>query len=356
VQIVAIIFTEYIYQNQFLKNDINKNKIVMKKYILSIIVIVIMIGFYSCKKEKASQTFTQEDEMMVRSKKIISLINQFDEKMNNNLKSGELIGLDSAVWNMEALQNYNYAYPDSAAKDFNVTKSNYTIDVDANGTVLIADVQLVYNEMEANLVDDLNEIPSDIKHMRFADVALDSIDNGIGYLSVTLGFGSNILIGTYYGFDEDDDWYWGTLGQAYGVPPVGKCDGTMVGVSDGSDELVWRLNNPVVAIGPSHIFTDVDTFWASGFDFLNSNDEYRLYVGWDYPEHNCLTNDILTYYLLESHDIIHTYDYEGGLKPPGLDFSNVEIIDDLWMDGSNSKHYHLYLVSYGILTIIPPHD
>jgi len=269
------------------------------------------LGFIPVKKENTNQSFTQEDEMMVRSKKIISLINQFDEKMNSNLKSGELIELDSAVWNMEALQNYNYAYPDSAAKDFDVTKSNYTIDVDANGTVLIDDVQLVYNEMEANLVEDLNEIPGDVKHIRFADVAIDSIDTGIGYLSVTLGIGSNILIGTYYGFDEDDDWIWGTPGQAYGASPLGKCDGTMVGVSDGSDELVWRLNNPVYTIGPEFkfLFTSLVTFEANGFDFENVNYEPRLYVGWDYPEMNCLTNDTLTYYLLEAHDIIHTYEY-----------------------------------------------
>ncbi len=328
----------------------------MKKYILSIIVIAIIAGVYSCKKESTNQTFTQEDEMMVRSKKIITLINQFDEKMNSNLKSGELIGIDSAVWNMEALQNYNYAYPDSAAKDFNVTKSNYTINVDANGSVLIDDVQIVYNEMEANLVDDLNEIPSDVKNMRFADVALDSIDNGIGYLSVTLGFGSNILIGTYYGFDEDDDWYWGTLSQLYGQPPLGKCDGTMVGVSDGSDELEWRLNNPVYTIGPEFIFTNLETFGAVGFDFENANYEPRLYVGWDYPEQNCLTNDTLTYYLLESHDIINTYDYNGGLRPPGLDFSHVKIDDWLQLLPYDGRHLHHYDVTYGIITLVPPHE
>jgi hypothetical protein len=38
--------------------------------------------------------------------------------MKSTLKTGERIEVDSAVWNMEALQNYTYANPDTAVKDF----------------------------------------------------------------------------------------------------------------------------------------------------------------------------------------------------------------------------------------------
>lgn len=326
----------------------------MKKYILSIMVIAIMAGIYSCKKNSANQPSAQEDEMMVRSKKVISLIKQFDAKMNSTLKAGETIELDSAVWNMEALQNYDYAYPDSAAKDFEMFKSYYTIPIDANGMVLVSDVQVVNEQMEDTLLYYLDQIESEIKHMRFADVVLDSAVGSTGYLSVTNGFGFNLLLGTYWAFEDDDDWYWGTLSQEYGQPPLGKCDGTQVGVSDGSDELQWRLNNPVVGYGGPYIFTDVVTLLTNGFCFLDDNDDPRLYVGWNYPEENCLTDDLLTYYLIQSDDIINTYDYEGGLRPPGLYFSSVYINDDLMMASSGDKHYHYYEVTYGTITMLPP--
>lgn len=156
-------------------------------------------------------------------------------------------------------------------------------------------------------------------------------------------------------FNEDDDWYWGTLGQELGNPPLGKCDGTQVGVSDGSDELQWRLNNPATQqTQPIYFFTDLVMLEATGFEW--DNGAPMLYVGWDYPEDNCLTNDTLTYFLLQSHDIINTYDDEGGLRPPGKSFAGVEIMDDLVLIPNDGIHYHKYEVTYGIPSLIPPHE
>jgi len=328
----------------------------MKKYLISILVIVITIGIYSCKKENTNQPTNNNDELMVKSTKIIALIKQFDEKIKSTLKTGERIEVDSAVWNMEALQNYTYANPDTAVKDFVTIKTNYLIDIDTYGTVLLSDVQFVYSQMATQLLVDYNSIESDEKVVRYADVALDSIVGSTAYLSTTLGFGFNWIMGGYYwGFDEDDDWLWGTLGQELGSPPLGKCDGTQVGVSDGSDELQWRLNNPLVVLNGNYIFTNLETPWAKGEDFQNEDFEPRLYMGWNYPENNCLTNDTLTYYLLESHDIINTYDYEGGLRPPNKSFISLQIVDDLkYLPNYMGQHYHLYKVTYGIITLLPP--
>ncbi len=310
-----------------------------------------MTAIYSCKKENTDQAVKQQDEMMVRSKKVVSLIKQFDEKMNSNLKTGELIDLDSAVWNMEALQNYDYAYPDSSTKDFVLMKSHYSIAVDANNKVLMSDVQVVNGLMEDTLIYQLSQFPEEVKCMKFWDVALDSVVSTTAYLSATGGFGFNLLIGTYWGFDEDDDWLWGTLGQEYGDPPVGKCDGTQVGVSDGSDELQWRLNNPALQLAEPYIFTDLETHETTGFEW-ETGGVYQLYVGWDYPEDNCLTNDTLTYYLLNSHDIINTYDYEGGLRPPTKSFANVEIKDELLLLPYDGQHLHYYTITYGTITLV----
>lgn len=326
----------------------------MKKYILGIIVIAIIAGFYSCKKDNTGQAISeQENEMMLRSKKVILLIQQFDAKMHSTFKSGELIDIDSAVWNMEALQNYDYAYPDSSTKEFVHNKSYYTIPVDANNKVLMSDVQVVNGLMEDTLLYQLSQFPEEVKCMKFWDVTTDSIVGRTAFLSAIGGYGRN-LTGPYYGFDEDDDWFWGTLSQEYGQPPLGKCDGTMVGISDGSDELQWRLNNPVFQSGnPIYFFTDLVTLETTGFDWDDVGGVYPLYVGWDYPEDNCLSDVMLTDYLMNSDWIINTFDYDDGLRPAGLTFESVYIKDDLLIANPPS-HLHYYFVTYGIPSYIPP--
>jgi len=239
-----------------------KNKV----YLLSVIVFAAMVLF-SCKKEPVTQTDNQDNEMMAQSKKIVSLIKNFEEKMNSTLKSGEMISLDSVVWNTEALENYTYAYPDSSAKDYQFFRANYTLTVDANKMVLLSDVQALYNQMTADYTASLSSIQSDIKHLIFTDVALDSVVGTTAYLSAARGFGYDWVLNRYWGFAADDDWYWGTLGQEYGNPPLGKCDGTEYGVSDGSDELQWRLNNPVVLPVGRIIYIDQVTVPCNGFDF-----------------------------------------------------------------------------------------
>lgn len=304
---------------------------------------MILSGFFSCNKDNIKQPVSQDDEMLARSKQVITLIKTFNEKMKSNLKSGEKISIDSSVWNMEALQNLTYAFPDSAMNDFKVMKSNYTIGVDDYGMVLMSDVQLVYTQMEDNLLYNLGQIQNDTKILRFSDVALDSIVGRTAYLSATLGFGFNIL-NLYPPFEDDDDWIWGTLTQLYGDPPLGKCDGTEYGVSDGSDELQRRLNNPYLLFDGQYTFTALQTVETTGFDY-----DERLYVGWDYPENNCLTNDLLDYYLLQSHNIINNYDE--GLRIEGKSFASVQIDDDLLLS-SYPKHFHHYYVTYGIRILI----
>ncbi|MFA5419100.1 MAG: hypothetical protein WC341_11645 [Bacteroidales bacterium] len=322
----------------------------MKKYIVLIIFAVIAVGVSSCKKDNTNKLVNQDDELMAKSKKVISLIKKFDGKMSSNLKSGESISVDSAVWNMEALQNYEHANPGEATKNFEVAKSNYTLDLDENGQVLMSDVQAVYAQMEDMLALKLEQIPSDEKVVRFADVSLDSIEGSTAYVSTTLGFGYTWLLNRYWPFNTSDNWYWGTLSQEYGDPPLGKCDGTQYGVSDASDQLQWRLNNPVVAPVDPFIWTDLETNeYVNGFDHLNpTTGEPRLYVGWDYPEENCLTHDMLTNYLLESHYIIN--DYAEGVRPAGKSFASVYIDDDLYfLPNNQGLHYHRYAVTYGTM-------
>jgi len=299
----------------------------MKKYLLGIIILgILLTTTYSCKKDVSDLQKSQPDEIALKNNDIVKLIKQFETKMQSNLKSGESIGLDSAVWNMEALQNYSYAYPDSSTKDFAIMKSYYTIPVNSNNKALISDVQIVNQEMNDTFLYQLSLFTEEVKCMKFWDVNADSVVGTTAYISATSGFGLNLLIGTYYGFSNDDDWIWGTLGQANGEPAAGKCDGTMVGVSDGSDELQWRLNNPALQpLQQPTFYTNLKTIEVNFMNCYyneppNLQRVFKVLEEYSY----CLENTELTDLLLAADLIVNDYN----------DPSNVRFASPVTVDAS----------------------
>ncbi len=317
-----------------------------KLKLTGVIMIVVLFAVTSCNKNNQGEPASTFDNETY-AKMIIQRIDGFREQMNSTYKSGELMPLDTAIWNLEALITYDEAYPDSVSRDFIIKTASFTLPVDQNNMVQDDDVQALYYDMLDTVDYQLAQFTETVKFLAFSDVELVEVVSGTAYIEATNGYGFNLLLGTYDPFDEDDDWYWGTLSEEYGQPPLGKCDGTEVGVSDGSNEIQYRLNNPIPQ-SPYSSFTDLETFVINGDDFLDNEDNPRLFWGWDYPNDECLTNDLLTYYLIQSDDIIHTTVANGGLRPEGKLFVSVYIDDDLAFKYGQSWHYHRYNVTYGI--------
>jgi hypothetical protein len=324
----------------------------MRNNNIFILLAVLAVATTSCRKETTTKDDSSFDELLKQSMITIRMIESFESQLNGNLKTGQLIEVDSAVWYAEALQNYAYAHPEIAFDDFVRTKTAYTLTVDQNQMATMTAFETMYDQMEADLLAELEQIPSEEKNLRFADVRLDSLLGSTAYISVVRAFGFKFIYGAYEPFQEDDDWYWGTLGQFHGNPPLGKCDGTAQGVSDGSDELMRRLNNPVFDYDQQFRFvpTSLNTITTAGFEW-----DERLYVGWDYPANNCLTNERLTYYLEESHEILHQFQGQGGIRPAGKHLYDVYIEDAIGFFG-DGYHYHTYFATYGILTLVPISD
>ncbi|PKP51702.1 MAG: hypothetical protein CVT92_12055 [Bacteroidetes bacterium HGW-Bacteroidetes-1] len=293
----------------------------------------------ACQKEtvtgdKPSANFSDE-----QSRATVQLIQSFDTKLANGFKSGESLSLDSVVWYVEALQNYHFARPDQQYEAHKVSMNTYTILVE-NNMVALADMANLNETIEADYAFALNALEGDDKYLKLTDVNLDSITGDTAYISSTNVFGLRLIEGLYFPFQEGEDWIWGSLGQIYGDPPVGRCDGTMVGISDASDQLQWKLNHPVVTTEP-YVFVNLETRVADGIMYYNE----RLYTGWNYPEHNCLTSDTLNHYLQQSHIIIN--DPAEGLRPFGKEFSHVVIDDYLLMWSGGGRYFHYYTVYYG---------
>lgn len=307
---------------------------------LSAIILSILITIVSCKRDNINLTEQNITEDYY-SQHVMKRIEAFRLKIQSNYKTGTTMTLDTAVWNLEALLTNYGGYPDSASTDFILMKAHFTIPVDANQLVLESDVQSVYLQMVDSITAQLNSIAGNVKFLKFSDVQKDSIVGNTAYLTSNNGYGVGLILGLYDPFD--DDWIWGTVGEEYGTPPSGNCDGTDF-TSDGSGEIQYRLNHPAAvpnAIG----YTDIETKQMIGWDFVDENQEPRLYVGTE-PNH-CMDIAELTENLNNADDIINTNEPEG-LRPTNKNFISTVIIDTETVPSGTIFYVHFYEVSYGI--------
>ncbi len=312
----------------------------MKNKITFITVILLSILFFivSCKKSTIN-TPESNSNNNTYSKTIVQRINQFNQQMQGHFKNGTMMTLDTAVWNLEALLTNYGGYPDSASDKFILMHSHFTLPTDANGLVSMDDVQALYQQMVDSITAQLNSIAGTVKFLKFSDVQQDSVVGSTAYITSNNGYGQGFILGLYPPFT--DDWIWGTLGEEYGTPPSGNCDGTDL-TSDGSDEIQYRLNHPA-AVSNAVGYTDIETKPMTGWDFEDGNGNPRLLVTTDID--HCMSIAELTDNLTNADDIIKT-PAPDGLKPDGKSFISVVIFDDVTVGSTFYLHY--YEVSYGI--------
>jgi len=305
-------------------------------YKLGVVILLALIAFYSCKKDNMPTTEPTTDNTAY-SNMITNRINNFRQQMQNPERSGEML-LDTAVWNLEALINYDYAYPDSASKDFTIMSSHYTVTVDENGMVSEAEVQQVYNLMLDTLNYQLALLNDDVKFTVFSDVQLDEVDGNTAQLTVNNGYGSGFILGLYPPFD--DSWIWGS--PSINEPPyAGNCSQTDFS-SDGSNEIEYRLNHPAAV--PANVrYTDIELVEMTGWDFFDENNNPMLYIGTDI--NHCMTIEELTNNLVNADYFIKHVPPEGK-KPNGKSFVSVEIWDESIV--GNTTVFHFYRIFYGI--------
>ncbi len=326
---------------------------------LSVILVVMLIIVSSCKKDNIRQAGFI-DNNTAYANMIVNRIDNFRIQMHSTERSGDMMLLDTAIWNLEALITYDKAYPDSASKDFKTMKSYYTLTLDANNMVTEAEVQQVYNLMLDTLNYQLSLFNDDVKFAVFSDVELIEVVGNTAHIMALNGYGSGFIYGLYWPFIADDDWIWGTLSG----PLAGKCDGTEIGVSDGSDELSWRLNNPS-AQPSTWKYTDIETV-AVHFMNCTYNEPPQLpRVFSSLDGNHCMENEELTFFLEAAHWIIYDYNLlyndsgwpivieDGeGARPEGKNFISIEIIDAF--EYAYSRNFHHYHITYGIPTGIIP--
>jgi hypothetical protein len=330
------------------------------KSLINILVIFTFATFVLLSCRKDNTTLNQLPDGITQSqldysKSVNARINAFREKMNSPLKTEETMTLDDAIWNIEALINADIVEQGQPTHDQIVFKSNHDFTLDENGMISESQVQQILDEMLAEIDYQYSQIGTEEKYVRFTDIALGVDENDNEVMMATTGFSLNYILGTYWPFNADDDWIWGTPGEELGAPPAGKCDGTMAGDSDGSNELEWRLNHPI-SLPPGTSYTDIQVIEVYP-DFVEQLNAERIYNGGNF--YDCLDDQELTTLLISADQIYYDYndndpyiEMDEGARPVGKNFISTEIIDDFTLTDHGTLYVHAHEIRYGIPYVI----
>ena len=329
----------------------------------------------SCNKEKQNHIVQKQDEgthWTADDLKIQNNILSFQDKIkNNSFKNDETLELDSAVWYLEALLNYNYSNPDSSFVNLTVdTTFEFNMLVN-NGMVNYETVAEAAFIMEEHIVDFLNAMPNSIKFMVASDVSIkdDNFKDGTKTLTITTGYGSEYIDNpaAYTPFGAGDYWL-------YGMSFTGGCDINSATTSDAAAEIEYKINNPnyqfndpypagsyVVNVGIEDV--DANNYPNPEDDVINDNWlDYLMYS--EYDDNDLIIADLclepieMNFYLQGTLDVIEMVIDDKQLIYPddNIEFVYISLIGDMSSLGLDLyNYYHRAEITYGkrVVKVIP---
>ena len=113
--------------------------------LVTLLVASMAITTVSCKKEQTTTETAQGEATLAR---IMDFKQQVDYyKANPDVKDGEAVTLDEAIWNIEALFNLTYSYPELSYGRTETADTVLYLPVGADNTVLLTDLTVFYGQM-----------------------------------------------------------------------------------------------------------------------------------------------------------------------------------------------------------------
>ncbi len=347
-------------------------------YNIFLVLGVIAITMIACEKDQDNSMQTSTENEVYWSEEDVKIQNQildFQDKIkNNSFKDGEMMSVEDALWNLEALINFNYSTPDSGFL-------NLTIDTTFEANVMINNGMVSYNNlvdiafgMEEYVVNFTNQLPSDIRFMIAADVTLkeSSLKDGSSIVEVTAAFGSDKRPNTpcYSPFEDYDYWRWGRAWAEDG----GYCDGPFVGqeiTTDAAEKIQFKINNPECLqqdIPGSYVSQTASTFIEGNY-YLNPDDDVQDDNNYDYlmfyqttangSVDLCLSPEKMDWYVQgTAKSVKETSEYIKSIHPNETwKFLSIDMEGDYLLDNGETIYTHNAYLLYGKLSIyVPPVD
>lgn len=312
----------------------NRNKL-----LLFFVIFIFATIITSCQKKQDSPVNNLGHDK-ARSQKVNHLIKEF--KANLLQKTSGTMQLDSSVWYIEGLLNYEQANNLHNFSNLNFFRDSITL-TPVNGSLSLEQINSAYDQFTATLQAMLAQQNDTGYHIDLADINLQSTGFKDGSVELVLGAsGGTNGIPNYTPFGTTDYWRWGW--------DLGKCGSYTGGVGqDATDLLQYKFNHPLYAGQPGYV-TDVDLAIVTGADFPSDPanpgpycDYIIFYTPYNPPGFQpCLSPDELNFYL-------SYFDYiKEAMRPVGKTFRNVEVYPDV-VYGSPSSKIHSYYLHYGYL-------
>jgi len=282
-----------------------------------------MAGFTACKKESNTTS-----PAMGNTQNLEQLILNFEQKLNSGQKDGTTYAIDSAVWYVEALLNYNLGSVGIECSSITVDTVETNLLILATGEYTLSQLETIYSE----LLDKITESQPTNTIVFAADLYNYQVET-VMVFAVQVAYATPLTPQLKSLNDTTGYWYWGG--------DLGMCDpdsGLYVGM-DATDVLEAQIGNAT-----SGVWTNIQSFdilppwpYDPNFPFdIQYLQPTRLFYAegpWVDIHDFCIPPAVMNYYL-SSNGIPYLINE---LKPTGKRFIYCAI-DPIWIDAYSIGH------------------
>ncbi|MDR0969407.1 MAG: hypothetical protein LBM67_02565 [Lentimicrobiaceae bacterium] len=338
----------------------------VKHFLIAAFSAIIFVSLVvSCNKRDDFHTQNAVSEG-INSEKLELKIVQFQSQLeyyrsHPNVKSGELMSIEEAIWNLETFFNVSYAYPEFGLASNQIDTLVFGLP-STSGNVDVGDVVTLYDEIVQEIAKLYHNNPLEDKKYFILNINQGAVTATTTELILYSVIGQERGIqpsdpGTsLQNLFENQYWKYGDL--------LGTCSGQQLG-SDAAiklDEALnlfneRRKNYPVPNTG-RYVFIDLETIDVSGDAYQNQNGNHLMFyieksIGVPFTDgEKCLDPDELNFHYLGLQQVVYNripddYSFASNrmLVSAGISGTKRDINDD-----SNSPYHcliHDGLFTYG---------
>lgn len=340
-------------------------KYTLAKFMVAAIVAVVLVG---CKKENEPQT-DNFNPNPPETQAVIDHVNAFKSrieyyKANPAVKDGETESIDDAIYDIEALFNFTYAYPELSYSRTISYDTTLFLPV-SNGRVLMTDLTLFYGRMYETVSALYHAAELSDKQFLILDVEAGELHGNT--LSVNLHTVQGSVRGVqppveppvqWMGpFEEGERWH---FGRALGGP-----NGEEGNAATKLTYWINQLATPQVPAGYSYTYTNIikkiSALEANQYDYFRNGfavaDSFcEFWIEHPTAEEEWLNSQQLNFHFWgERYHVLNNLVNEGNGVPSTHVFFNIEIIP-CWTNRGNSSVYekiwHSTTASYGVQLLV----
>jgi len=291
---------------------------------LFLIAIISFAILSACKKENQTTVPAGENKQNLEQ-----LILNFEQKLNSGQKDGTTYAIDSAVWYVEALINYNLGTEGVECKGMTVDTAHANLPIPATGEYTLIQLETVYNQ----LLSQIQQNQPEGTIMFAADLFNIQVET-VMWFYINVAYATPVSPEYKALNDTSGNWYWGG--------DLGMCcpdSGLYVGM-DASDVLENRISNTTsdvwssletISILPSWYF---DSNFPFDITYLQSTRMFYAEGPYASLYDFCIPSNVMDYYL-SSNGIWYIIN---DIKPTGKVFAYCDITP-IWFDANSTGHY-----------------